>query len=144
MNSFLRVLYVATLADFAEEVKPEGTIVRVLVTDDHNVRSGTVTSTLTVQGDSRFEPSLVCLRYSVTSLGAEPHTRAGQMLIVAKLVRDYLSALGYTVRDGQYALLVDFTAPEGTLECVKWRRRERGNWYVEPSDAYRRVVGVAQ
>lgn len=143
MNNFPRLLVVNSLASFSEEVKAGNAIARILVTDAHNLRAGTVTSTLTVQGESYLEQNLVHLQYSVTSFGDDEASRSGQMLTVLKLVDDYLTGLGYAVRNGRYAIPAGLDVPEGILECIEWHRRDgerHGMWIARPSAAYLRVV----
>ncbi len=141
MIDVTRILNVGSLSAFIEEV-PAGSTVRVEVSDVMRRNSvNVVTSTLTIHGGGRTG-ELVELRYSMHGFDFSSKSRAGQMLTVAQLVREYLAALGFDVRSGRYAVPDNLVRLEGVLECIEWRRGKEQHWVVEPSEAYRRVVAL--
>lgn len=50
--------------------------------------------------------------------------------VAFKLLKDYLSTLGYTVIDGQIAIDQNLKESYGDIEVLRWEKNEEGLWSV--------------
>ncbi len=139
MNTFVSLVYVETLADFAREVSCECPV-RLLLSHQTQGQSPLFSRvyTLTLAGFNAYHELVILadtVQIDLDPQGQQPWTAAGesiaeQVATWRALVREHLEARGYTVWPAMYALPKDYTALRGTFECVRWRKTG-DTWSVE-------------
>lgn len=141
----MHIIYVATLADFVDEVGKERPIRLTLTRQDEGNRPPRRCFTLTLGGINDYAELVILHDQRTIMLDPQAQTPwtpggqslAGQVELWYDLVRDFLAAHGYTVRAGMYAVPRDFTALTGSFdEAARWRCTAKSNgccdaWVVE-------------
>ncbi len=139
LNTFVSLVYVETLRDFAREVSPDRPV-RLLLSHQTQGQSPLLTRvyTLTLAGCNAYHELVILtdsVRIDLDPQGQQPWTAAGesiadQVATWRALVREHLEARGYTVWPALYALPKDYTALRGAFECTHWRKTGDA-WVVE-------------
>ena len=139
MNTFVSLVYVETLHDFAHEVAPDRPV-RLLLSQQTQGQNPLFVRvyTLTLAGFNAYDELVILadeVRIDLDPQGQQPWTAAGesiadQVATWRALVREHLEARGYTVWPAMYALPKDYTVLRGTFECTRWHKTGE-TWSVE-------------
>ena len=142
MDKNSRVVRVTTLKDFQKEV-PSG-VVRLL-SSKTQLPSSTLPLfrySLSLQGvNAQFE--IVWLNETHDAMmdtegkgfGPDNASIIKGTLRLADIVRNYLIAQGYDVRDGDYGLPDDLKPLQAHFECAEWKKVGECEWEVTPIQA---------
>lgn len=134
------VIRVTSLADFAREVPPGADlrgrkpVVRLINTRVEGEHSAALA--LHLQGeDSDGRIVWLCEVHTISWLYGKPFGHAAecvheQMRELERIVRGWLAAQGYEVRNGNYGIPDNVKPLAASFECARWVKESEAQWKV--------------